>query len=74
MLLLNEADVFLRQRSLNHAGEDDATAFLRKLEYSEGIIFLTTNRLRDIDPAMQSRIHIALCYPPLGLDTRREIW
>jgi SpoVK/Ycf46/Vps4 family AAA+-type ATPase len=73
VLLLDEADVFLRKRSL-HRADDDITSFLRKLEYNQGIIFLTTNRLEDFDPAMQSRIHLALFYPPLGPKTREKIW
>jgi SpoVK/Ycf46/Vps4 family AAA+-type ATPase len=72
VLLLDEADVFLRKRSL-HRADDDITSFLRKLEYNQGIIFLITNRLEDFDPAMQSRIHLAFFYPPLGPDTRKEI-
>jgi SpoVK/Ycf46/Vps4 family AAA+-type ATPase len=63
----------MRQRSLNHAGSL-TTAFLRTLEYYEGMMFLTTNRLTDFDPAMMSRVHIALCYPDLGHDARKKIW
>jgi hypothetical protein len=73
VLLLDEADVFLRKRSL-HRADDDITSFLRKLEYNQGIIFLTTNRLEDFDTAMQSRIHLAFLYSTLGPDTRKEIW
>jgi len=43
VLLLDEADVFLHKLFSYCADEDDITAFLRKLEYNEGIIFLTTN-------------------------------
>ncbi len=74
MLLLDEADVFMRQRSLDHASNTHITIFLRKLEYYEGIMFLTTNRVKDFDDAMQSRIHLAVKYPDLGVDTRRSIW
>jgi hypothetical protein len=37
-------------------------------------MLLTTNRVRDFDDAIQSRIHLALGYSPLGVDTRRGIW
>ncbi len=47
---------------------------LRKLEYYQGIMLLTTNRVRDFDDAIQSRIHLALRYGPLGVDTRKGIW
>lgn len=39
--------------------------FLRVLEYCNGILFLTTNRVGTIDEAFKSRIHISLYYPPL---------
>ena len=47
---------------------------LRILEYFEGIMFLTTNRIGTIDPAFKSRIHLSLSYPALGTDARRKIW
>jgi hypothetical protein len=50
------------------------SVFLRELEYYQGIIFLTTNRVKEIDDAIASRIHLPLKYKSLGLDTRRGIW
>lgn len=47
-----------------------STVFLRKLEYYNGILFLTTNRIGKIDQAISSRIHLILHYSRLG---RREI-
>lgn len=44
------------------------------LEYYEGILFLTTNRLRLIDDAFQSRIHLAYKYEPLDHKARQKIW
>jgi hypothetical protein len=40
--------------------------FLRVLEYFEGIMFLTTNRIESFDRAFKSRIHLTLHYPPLN--------
>ena len=37
-------------------------------------MILTTNRVKDIDDAVQSRISVALHYGPLGLITRKTIW
>ncbi|KAH6675958.1 hypothetical protein B0J14DRAFT_652786 [Halenospora varia] len=37
-------------------------------------MLLTTNRIRDFDDAIQSRIHLALRYNALGINTRRGIW
>jgi AAA+ superfamily predicted ATPase len=44
------------------------------LEYYEGILFLTTNRVETMDVAFQSRIHIAIQYNPLSPAVRRQIW
>jgi len=44
------------------------------LEYYEGILFLTTNRLETMDAAFQSRIHVAIKYNPLAPAVRRQIW
>jgi hypothetical protein len=49
-------------------------AFLRKLEYYEGILFLTTSRVKTIDEAIASRIHLALRYSSLDQNARKAIW
>jgi prenyltransferase beta subunit len=49
LVLLDEADVFVQNRSLNHTMNGQVSVFLRKLEYYQGVIFLITNRVRDID-------------------------
>lgn len=48
--------------------------FLRVLEYYEGILTLTTNRVGLIDEAFKSRIHMSLHYPFLDLEQTKEIW
>jgi hypothetical protein len=46
ILLLDEADVFLEQRSPDNLTRNGlVSVFLRKLEYYEGIMFLMTNRV-----------------------------
>lgn len=75
VLLLDEADVFLEQRSLHDVHRNAlVSVFLRELEYYQGIMFLTTNRVNQIDDAIASRIHLPLKYKSLGLDARRDIW
>ncbi|KAK5134730.1 hypothetical protein LTR04_004664, partial [Oleoguttula sp. CCFEE 6159] len=75
ILLLDEADVFLEQRSLHELERNKlVSVFLRILEYYEGIMFLTTNRVDKFDAAFQSRIHISLDYPELSSDSRRMVW
>ncbi|KAJ4390715.1 hypothetical protein N0V93_004313 [Gnomoniopsis smithogilvyi] len=75
ILLLDEADIFLEERSLHELERNKLVSiFLRVLEYYEGIMFLTTNRVRTFDAAFQSRIHISLEYPELDKPARKAIW
>ncbi|KAK6525437.1 hypothetical protein TWF694_005574 [Orbilia ellipsospora] len=75
VLLLDEADVFLSKRDNQNLNRNAITSvFLRKLEYYQGILFLTTNRLESIDDAFRSRIHIFIEYPDLNQSTRLTIW
>jgi tRNA-dihydrouridine synthase len=48
--------------------------FLRVLEYYEGILILTSNRVGTFDEAFKSRIQLALHYPALGSYERLRIW
>ena len=75
VLLLDEADVFLEARSAHDLERNKlVSTFLRVLEYFEGTLFLTTNRIQNIDAAFQSRIHISMEYSELSTDSRRTIW
>ncbi|OCK88233.1 uncharacterized protein K441DRAFT_589725, partial [Cenococcum geophilum 1.58] len=47
--------------------------FLRKLEYYKGILFLTTNRVKTIDEAIASRIHLVFRYSSLNKDARKAV-
>ncbi|KAI1382942.1 uncharacterized protein F4822DRAFT_434871 [Hypoxylon trugodes] len=48
--------------------------FLRKIEYFEGILFLTTNQIHMIDPAFISRVNLGVKFPKLDEETRFRIW
>ncbi|GAP92385.1 putative cell division cycle ATPase [Rosellinia necatrix] len=75
VLLLDEADVFLSQRSkLDMKRNALVSVFLRVLEYYNGLLFLTTNRVGTIDEAFKSRIHMSLYYPPLDKNQTRDIF
>ena len=75
VLLLDVADVFLEARSTHDLERNKMVSiFLRVLEYYEGILFLTTNRIKNIDDAFHSRIHISMRYPDLTPASRRHIW
>ena len=75
VVLLDEADVFLEQRSLEDMQRNAlVSVFLRVLEYYEGILILTSNRVGTFDEAFKSRIQLALHYPVLGPYRRLRIW
>jgi SpoVK/Ycf46/Vps4 family AAA+-type ATPase len=48
--------------------------FLRLVEYYEGIMLLTTNRISTIDPAFESRVDVAIAYDDLTAPLRQQIW
>lgn len=50
------------------------SVFLRKLEYYEGILILTTNMIHSIDKAFRSRINIAIHYEELSLQQKTSLW
>ncbi|KAK3059010.1 hypothetical protein LTR09_000576 [Extremus antarcticus] len=75
VILIDEADVFLEQRSAHDIVRNNfVSVFLRRLEYFEGILMLTTNRVEQFDEAFISRIHLAMNYPDLEPWMRKEIW
>jgi SpoVK/Ycf46/Vps4 family AAA+-type ATPase len=44
------------------------------MEYFRGLLFLTTNRVGQIDDAFISRVHVAFGYESLSPDSRVKIW
>lgn len=75
VLLIDECDVFLERRSTHDLERNKlVSVFLRLLEYYQGVMFLTTNRVEDFDPAFESRIHLTIHYPKLDLESRLHIW
>ncbi|KAI9172657.1 ATPase family AAA domain-containing protein [Paramyrothecium foliicola] len=75
MLLLDEADVFLGERTNESLARNELVSiFLTKLEYYQGILFLTTNRISSIDHAFQSRVDLFLPYHDLTSEARRQVW
>ncbi|CAK4011951.1 related to AAA family ATPase [Lecanosticta acicola] len=75
LLLLDEADVFLEKREVHDIHRNALVSiFLRLLEYFQGILFLTTNRVETFDDAFQSRIQVALRYEELTPKAKKEVW
>jgi hypothetical protein len=75
VILLDEADIFLEKRSSGDILRNGMISiFLKTLEYHQGVMFLTTNRVNDFDPAFFSRISVALRYQALDATAREQVW
>ncbi|KAK4185574.1 AAA family ATPase [Podospora australis] len=75
VVLLDEAEVFLQERSLKDLQRNAlVSVFLRELEYYDGILILTSNRVGTFDEGFKSRIQLALHYGRLSQKSRRCVW
>ncbi|KAI9101823.1 P-loop containing nucleoside triphosphate hydrolase protein [Phlyctochytrium arcticum] len=75
LTVIDEADVFLEKRSTSDVVRNAMVCvMLRLLEYHQGILFLTTNRVRQFDPAFESRVTVSLRYEHLGAEARTQVW
>jgi hypothetical protein len=66
IILLDEADVYIRRRDNDLEHNAIVAEFLRTLEYFNGLLFMTTNRIGDVDDAILSRCIATIHYetPP----------
>ncbi|KAL6712765.1 hypothetical protein ACLMJK_000641 [Lecanora helva] len=75
VVLLDEADVYLEERSMESLARNAlVSVFLRVLEYYEGILILTSNRVGTLDESFKSRIQLPLHYDRLKFQDRCTIW
>lgn len=74
VMLIDEADVYIRKRSDDIAANAVVGVFLRVLEYFNGLLFLTTNRIDDIDEAVLSRCIALIRYHAPDQAARERIW
>jgi SpoVK/Ycf46/Vps4 family AAA+-type ATPase len=80
ILVLDEADVYLASRkysplSSNVHGTNAMTGiFLRVLEYYTGILFLTTNMIESMEPAIYSRMSLFVKYEEFSMENRKQLW
>jgi SpoVK/Ycf46/Vps4 family AAA+-type ATPase len=75
VLLIDECDAYLHKRvDSDPARNRLVTRFLHKLEYHPSLLFLTTNRTKSLDQALQSRVHLTINYPSLDRASRAAIW
>lgn len=62
VLLIDEADVYIRERGDDLVHNAMVGVFLRLLEYFSGMLFMTTNRAMIVDDAIESRCIAHLKY------------
>jgi AAA+ superfamily predicted ATPase len=74
VLLLDEADVYIRRRDNDLQHNAIVAEFLRTLEYFNGLLFMTTNRSGDIDDAILSRCIAVIDYQSPATDDARRLW
>ena len=74
VMLIDEADVYINKRDDNLTMNAVVGVFLRVLEYFNGLLFLTTNRVDDIDEAIVSRCIALIRFHPPDEADRHRIW
>lgn len=74
VMLIDEADVYIRQRANDMDHNAVVASFLRTLEYFHGLLFLTTNRVNDVDDAIASRCIATIVYEPPVPEDALRIW
>lgn len=74
ILLLDEADVYIRQRDNDLQHNAIVAEFLRTLEYFNGLLFMTTNRNDDVDDAILSRCIAIIKYEVPPEEAARRLW
>ena len=75
IILIDEVDIFVEEREYSNVVRNAlVSTFLKFLEYNDGIMFLTTNRLNHIDAAIKSRINLFICYEKFEMDRRVSVW
>ncbi len=75
VILLDEADIFLEARNQTDVDRNAMVGvFLRLLEYHNGVLFMTTNRVKNIDSAFFSRISVAISFGRADSHKRQQIW
>lgn len=74
LLLIDEADVYIRARGIDIQQNAIVGVFLRVLEYYRGVLFLTSNMATAIDDAIMSRATVHLKYTKPTEEALHHIW
>lgn len=72
--LIDEADVYVRSRGEDLEQNAIVAEFLRSAEYFRGLLFMTTNRVNDIDDAFLSRVAACISYSEPGPELAAKVW
>ncbi len=73
-LLLDECDVFVGRRDGDVHKNAIVAEFLRTLEYFSGLMFMTTNRVEEIDDAIISRCAAIIGYELPDATQAAKVW
>lgn len=74
ILLIDEADVYIRERGDDIVQNAIVGVFLRVLEYYRGVLFMTSNRGNIIDDAIMSRATAWIRYEYPNTEESKKIW
>ncbi|MDB5962770.1 MAG: family ATPase, partial [Massilia sp.] len=74
IILLDEADVYIRRRDNDLEHNAIVAEFLRTLEYFNGLLFMTTNRIGDVDDAILSRCIATIHYETPSKSDALRLW
>jgi len=69
VILIDEADIFLLDRAESRDLNRNSMVciFLKLLEYFDGVLFLTSNHIEQLDQAIASRLSCSIKFPPVDL-------
>lgn len=75
VILLDECDSLLYNRdSVGSVIAAEINVLLTEIENFDGVIIMTTNRIRKLDPALARRIIAKIEVPTPNLEARKQIW
>jgi SpoVK/Ycf46/Vps4 family AAA+-type ATPase len=74
IVLIDEADVYIRSRDRDMEHNAIVASLLRVLEYQTSILFMTTNLAKEVDDAIVSRCIARINYGCPSQSEQSEIW
>ncbi|KAH6655032.1 hypothetical protein BKA67DRAFT_559301 [Truncatella angustata] len=75
MVLLDDADIYVYERDIYSLNRNALLPiFLRHLEYSDCLTFISISQFEPVDAAFASRIHVGVPFPKFDFGTQQEVW